>query len=89
MGVPRCKKGTYTEKKQQGQVLLQAGPNLPCPGIPQQAFLPPGLRGSPTLQLLGNLPRMGRTENPTQGPSAQCQKVPMVSHNQCQGWGQS
>lgn len=30
VGVPRCKKGAYIEKKQ-GQVLLQLESNLPCP----------------------------------------------------------
>lgn len=40
-----------TQKGTGEQVLLEVGPNLPPPHIPQhwcQAFLSPGLRGSPT-----------------------------------------
>lgn len=50
VSVSRCEKGTYTDRDK-GRSCCKLGLTCPTPGIPQhwcQAFLSPGLRGSPT-----------------------------------------
>lgn len=61
--VSRCEEDTPQKGTGAGPAASWAQPAPPSPGIPQhwcQTFLFPGLRGSPILELLGNLPRTGR-----------------------------
>lgn len=81
MGVSRCKKGAYLEKKQ-GQVLLQLGSNLPCPRhflttLPASLSLPK-TEGFPNSLTLG---KKDRKPHPGAQHLVPGEKVPVVSPN--------